>query len=115
MLTFIVIFIVLIQLWFIVAFAYAFAQTREPLLWLQIVQSVILIGVFYYISRQIALQAPLNAGIVLILLGICVALMVVWRRRVTQTDLGRSYPRGMRDIFGFRRPAVDLKRRVRSK
>ena len=113
--TFLTIFALLFEIWLGTAYLFAFLQTRERLLLLQVGQAIMIGGVFGYIMIQLWNQTPLNATPIYVMLGISLVLMVIWRRSLEGSSIGRAYPKGMADILAFRRPASDLKRRVRTK
>lgn len=115
MLTWLTILMIAFELWYGVAYFYAFVQTREPMLWLQVGQAGLLIALLVYLTTTIANQGQINLLVVIPLLLLTLALNILWRQGVRATSLMQSYPRGLVDVLGFRRPAADLKRRVRSK
>lgn len=113
---FFIVAVALFQLWYAVAFLFAYAQTKERTLLLMVGQALLMLGAFAYLGL-----ATLNgwSANVLIVGGMLVGAMLLsllWRRHpsgLPQTL--RFYPRGTMDVLAFRRPVVDLKRRVRTK
>jgi signal transduction histidine kinase len=114
-LTWLTMLMIVFELWYGVAYGYAYLQTRQPLLWFQVAQAVFLIALLGYITFTIANAGQINLLIIIALMVIALAFNLLWRQGVRSTNLAQSYPRGIVDILGFRRPAADLKRRVRSK
>jgi uncharacterized membrane protein len=114
-LTWLTLSVILFELWYAVAYLYAYRQTREQLIWLQVGQAAALIALLIYIAATIARQSELNLLTVIALLVVALAMNMLWRQGLRRTSLALSYPRGIVDILSFRRPAADLKRRVRSK
>lgn len=115
MLTWLTIFMILFEIWYGGAYLYAYLQTRERVLWLQVVQAVALIALFVYIALTMAGGGQLNGLVLIAMLAIALALNLLWRQGVRSTQLAQSYPRGMLDVLAFRRPVANLKRRVRTK
>ena len=108
--------VLLFELWYLVAFMYAYVQSRDRMMLLQVGQALLLLLAFVYIAYTTLNQIQLNPFIVLMLLLGSMLCSLFWRR--SSGGLPRflqSYPRGTLDVLLFRRPAVDLKRRVRTK
>jgi len=115
MLTWLTIVMIAFEVWYGVAYLYAYVQTRERIVLFQVAQAFFLIALLAYIAFTIANQGQINLLIIIALMIIALAFNALWRQGIRSTKLAQSYPRGIVDILGFRRPAVDLKRRVRSK
>lgn len=105
----------LFQLWWAVGYAYAYRQVRAPLLLAQMVVGLA------YVAFVIAIVATLLAGqqlspiYAIAFMVIVVVALMAWRMLGGPAFQARHYPRGWRDVLTFRRPAVDLRRRVRGK
>ncbi len=108
--------VILFELWYAAAFLFAYGQLRERLLLLPVLQALLMLAAFAYIGAAVVNGWALNPVIVLGLLVGAMGLSL-YRRRAPGglAVLLRSYPRGTLDVLTFRRPAVDLKRRVRTK
>lgn len=115
MLTWLTLSVILFELWYGAAYLYAYTQTREQIIWLQVSQAAALIALLVYIAAMIARQSEINMLTVIALLLVAVAMNMLWRQGLRRTNLAQSYPRGLVDVLSFRRPAADLKRRVRSR
>lgn len=111
-----IVFVILFELWYAAAFLFAYSQLRERSLLLPVIQALLMLGAFAYLSLAVLNGWSANP---LIVFGLLIAAMVVsvyWRRIPSGLPLFlRSYPRGTLDVLAFRRPATDLKRRVRTK
>jgi hypothetical protein len=71
---------------------------------------------FAYLGLGLLYNWQVNTLLVVLLLVAAMALSLVWRRHPAGLAQSlRSYPRGTLDVLAFRRPAVDLKRRVRTR
>jgi hypothetical protein len=106
----------LFQLWYAAAFLVAYSQTQERLLLLMVAQATLMLAAFAYLGLALINGWGANVYIVLLLLIAAMLCSIVWRRHPAGLPhLLRHYPRGSLDVLAFRRPAVDLKRRVRSK
>lgn len=105
----------LASLWWAVSSFVALRQTGEQLLTLQIGQGLAFALLFGYLSFQLYSGRPLSALISGVLLLMALAAGFIWRTRGGAVSLIKRYPRGMLDVVLLRRPAVDLKRRIRSK
>lgn len=105
----------LFQLWWLTAHLVAYRQTNENAYLLQVFQGGAFALLFGYTTiaffNNQALNLPISG---LLLIGGLIA-SILWRNRGGTQLMAQHYPRGLRDLLGFRRPAVDLKRRVRSK
>lgn len=108
--------VAIFQLWYAAAFFYAFSQTKERTLLLMVGQALLMLAAFLYLGLSLLNGWNANVYIVLVLLICAMGLSLVWRRHPSGLPhLLKQYPRGSLDVLAFRRPAVDLKRRVRSK
>jgi hypothetical protein len=108
--------VILFELWYAAAFLFAYVQLRERALLLPMVQALLMLAAFAYISIAVINGWAINPIVVLLLLIGAMAISLYWRRiPAGLSAMLRSYPRGTLDILTFRRPAVDLKRRVRTK
>ncbi len=108
--------VVLFELWYAAAFFFAYMQLRERTLLLPMLQALLMLAAFAYIGLAVMNSWALNPIVVLLLLIGAMGLSLYWRRIPNGlAALLRSYPRGTLDVMTFRRPAVDLKRRVRTK
>ncbi|WP_298814858.1 hypothetical protein [Chloroflexus sp.] len=104
---------ILLSIWYVVAYLVAFYYLRERMLFLPVAQWLLVgIGLGSIIITNgtpvlLWVMAPLLIGL---------ALAGIWRRHPRGLALVlRSYPRGTLDLLAFRRPVFDLKRRVRTK
>ncbi len=114
--TLLTVFVVLFELWYAAAFVYAYAQIRERPMLLPAAQALLILAAFVYLTAAVLSGWQINPFIVLGLLIAAMLVSLLWRRAPGGlTALLRSYPRGTLDVLSFRRPAVDLKRRVRTK
>ncbi|MCG8353875.1 MAG: hypothetical protein MI924_39425 [Chloroflexales bacterium] len=115
MLVVLTVFVVLFEVWFAIAYLYAFRQVGERVLLLPVIQALTLALLFTYIAFIALNKQPMSALVSFPLLFVAMVALLLWRRRGGIRSLVRQYPRGMVDVLLFRRPAVDLKRRVRTK
>ncbi len=114
--SFLIIFVILFEVWYAAAFLYAYFQTREQFVLFPFAQALLLLSAFGYIAVAFNTGQGLNSTIILVLLIIALFFSMIWRRNPDSLQrFVRSYPRGTLDVLLFRRPAVDLKRRVRTK
>lgn len=114
--TFLTIFIILFEIWYVVAFVVAYNQLRERALFWPMAQGLALLAAFGYVAFAGARGLDLNGPLLLAMLVLAMAFSLLWRRGLAQTpQFFKSYPRGTIDVMSFRRPAADLKRRVRTK
>jgi hypothetical protein len=114
--SFLIIFVMLFEVWYAAAFLYAYFQTRERFVLFPFAQALLLLAAFAYIAFAFSSGQGLNSTIVLVLLIIALFFSMTWRRNPESLQrFVSSYPRGTLDVLLFRRPAVDLKRRVRTK
>ena len=108
--------VLLFEFWYATAFFVAYSQTREPMLLLMVGQAALMLVAFVYLGLTLVYGWTVNPILVVLLLVGAMALSLTWRRHPAGLAQSlRSYPRGTLDVLSFRRPAVDLKRRVRSK
>lgn len=115
-LSFLIVFVILFEIWYAAAFLYAYAQTRERFVLFPFVQALLLLAAFVYIAYAFNTGQGLNSTIILVLLIIALLFSMIWRRNPDSLQrFVRSYPRGTLDVLLFRRSAADLKRRVRTK
>jgi hypothetical protein len=115
-LTFLTIFVILFEIWYVAAFAAAYNQLRQRALLWPIAQGLALLAAFVYVIVASLRDLPLNGLVMLVLLLLALVCALAWRRGLAQTpQFFKSYPHGTADVLLFRRPAVDLKRRVRTK
>jgi hypothetical protein len=107
--------LLLFELWYTLAYLYAYAQTQERILLAPALQGLVMsVAVTVVVLAMLQLM-PFSGWLVLTLFVSALLLSLVWRVGIGKTQLAQSYPRGVADILMFRRPAADLKRRVRSK
>jgi hypothetical protein len=108
--------VILVEVWYAVAFYAAYLQLRDRMVLLPMAQALLMLAAFAYIGVALLNQWPINLVVVVGLLIGAMLVSLYWRRSpVGLPMLLRSYPRGTFDVLSFRRPAVDLKRRVRTK
>lgn len=108
--------VALFQLWYAAAFLYAYTQTRERAVLLMVGQALLMLAAFAYLGVALINGWAANVIVVVLLLVGAMALSMLWRRHPQGLPtLLRQYPRGSLDVLAFRRPAADLKRRVRTK
>ncbi len=115
MLVVLAILVAIFCLWWSIAYLYAYIQTRERLLLLQVGQGMAFTLMFTYISFAGINQLPLSGILLGLLILLAMAASVIWRVRGGIKWLVQRYPRGMLDVLLLRKPAVDFKRRVRGK
>jgi hypothetical protein len=115
MLTWLMVLVVLFEIWYGVAYLVAYVHIRENALLLQVGQATLMMLVFIYLLATLPTQQTSQ----LLVLGLLLATMILqvaWRRLVaSQARYAQNYPRGLIDVLTFRRRQVDLKRRVRTK
>lgn len=104
---------ILLSVWYVIAYLVAFVHLRERMLFLPMVQWILVgVGLGSIVLNNgtpvlVWVMTPLLIGL---------ALAGIWRRHPRGLALVlRSYPRGTLDVLSFRRPVIDLKRRVRTK
>jgi hypothetical protein len=108
--------VALFQLWYAAAFIFAYAQTRQPALFLMVAQALLMLAAFVYLGLALAYSWAANTVLVAVLLVGAMAMSLIWRRHPAGLpSVLKQYPRGTMDVLAFRRPAADLKRRVRTK
>jgi hypothetical protein len=107
--------IFLFQLWWLAAHLIAYRQSSESTYLLQVFQGGAFALLFGYTTIAFFNNQALNLLISGLLLIAGMISSILWRSRGGTQLMARHYPRGLRDLLGFRRPAADLKRRVRSK
>jgi hypothetical protein len=110
------IFVILVEVWYAVAFYVAYLQLRDRMVLLPMLQALLMLAAFAYIVVALLNQWPISLVVVVGLLIAAMLVSLYWRRSPGGlAALLRSFPRGTIDVLSFRRPAVDLKRRVRTK
>ncbi|MFQ3662101.1 MAG: hypothetical protein SNJ69_06865 [Chloroflexaceae bacterium] len=108
--------VILIEVWYAFAFVYAYVQLRERMLLLPALQALLMLGVFGYLAYSLNSGQPASLFVVMPLLLGVLAISIFWRRSPAGlAQFTKSYPRGTLDVLSFRKPAADLKRRVRTK
>jgi hypothetical protein len=108
--------VLLFELWYVAAFLAAYTQTRDRMLLLMVGHSLLMLVALAYFSLSLLYNQPVNLFVVVVLLLGAVVLALSWQRHPAGLAQSRkSYPRGTLDVLAFRRPAADLKRRVRTK
>jgi len=108
--------VLLFELWYAAAFLVAYAQTRERMLLLMVGQAALMLAAFAYLGLTLAFNWAINPILIVLLLVGAMVLSLTWRRHPAGLAQSmKSYPRGTLDVLSFRRPAADLKRRVRTK
>jgi accessory gene regulator protein AgrB len=115
MLVTVAILLLLFELWYMLAYLYAYTQTQERLLLAPALQGLVMSIAVTLVVLAMLQIIPFNGWLVLALFVGALLLSLLWRTGINKTPLAQSYPRGVADILSFRRPAADLKRRVRSK
>lgn len=114
--TFLTIFVILFEIWYVVAFLVAYGQLRERAVLLPVGQGLALLAAFGYVAYASAAGLALNGPLMLGILIVAMGFSILWRRGLAKLpQFFKSYPRGTIDVMSFRRPAADLKRRVRTK
>lgn len=108
--------VILYEVWYAAAYMVAYVQLRERMLLTQVGQAVLMLVAFAYLVYGVLAELPVNPVIIGALLVGAMLLSILWRRNPAGlAQFLRSYPRGTVDVLFFRRPAIDLKRRVRTK
>ncbi len=108
--------VILVELWYAVAYYVAYLQLRDRMLLFPMAQALLMLAAFVYIAVAALNQWSINLIVVVAFLIAAMLVSLYWRRNPAGLPvLLRSYPRGTIDVLSFRRPAVDLKRRVRTK
>ena len=104
------------ELWYMVAFLVAYRRIREFTLLLPMAQALLQLSAFAYLGLATLNDWSFNLIIVLGPLLGALGLSLYWRRAPSGMLLFlKSYPRGTLDVLALRRPAANLKRRVRTK
>ncbi|MFV9507911.1 MAG: hypothetical protein AB4911_25465 [Oscillochloridaceae bacterium umkhey_bin13] len=115
-LAFMTVLVILFEIWYAAAFLFAYSQVRERTLLLPVAQAVLMLLAFAYLTLALLNGWSANPLIVFSLLIGAMLISIYWRRTPGGlTSFLKSYPRGTLDVMTFRRPAADLKRRVRTK
>jgi hypothetical protein len=108
--------VALFEVWYAAAFINAYARTGERMLLLMVGQALLMLAAFGYLGLALINGWQPNPLVVVALLIGAMVLSFIWRRTPGgMVQSLKSYPRGTIDILSFRRPAIDLKRRVRTK
>jgi hypothetical protein len=108
--------VILVEVWYAVAFYVAYLQLRDRMLLFPMSQALLMLAAFVYLGICLLNSWSINLFVVVAFLIAAMLVSLYWRRSpVGLPVLLRSYPRGTLDVLSFRRPAVDLKRRVRTK
>ena len=108
--------VVLFELWYAAAFLNAYTHTKERLLLLMVGQALLMLAAFAYLGLALLNGWQANGLLVVGLLVAAMLLSLIWRRHPAGLAQSlKSYPRGTLDVLAFRRPVIDLKRRVRTK
>lgn len=105
----------LFELWWAIGYAYAYRQVRAPLLLAQMAVGLAYVAFVVAIGAMLLANQQLAPGIAIAFLVVVGVALVAWRLLGGPALQARHYPRGWRDVLAFRRPAVDLKRRVRGR
>ncbi|WP_141508896.1 hypothetical protein [Candidatus Chloroploca asiatica] len=114
--TYLIIGVILFEVWYLVAFLYAYRQIGERLLLLPALQALLMLLAFAYLAVASVVGFDINMGVFIALLVTAMLISLFWRRNPNGlTRFIKSYPRGTLDVLGFRQPSLDLKRRVRTK
>ncbi len=115
-LTVMTVLVILFEIWYGVAFLFAYTQLRERTLLLPVLQALLMLVAFAYLGLALVNGWQTNPLIVFTPLIAAMLVSVYWRRIPGGLALFvKSYPRGTLDVLAFRRPVADLKRRVRTK
>lgn len=108
--------VIIFEMWYAAAFLFAYTHVRERPLLLPVAQAVLMLLAFAYLTLALLNGWSANPLIVFGLLIGAMLISIYWRRIPGGlTSFLKSYPRGTLDVLMFRRPAADLKRRVRTK
>jgi hypothetical protein len=105
----------LFELWWAAAFIHAYRQLREPVLLVQAGAGLAYVLFLLVVLAAILANQPLNRFMPLGLLAAILLASFLWRRMGGRELMAQRYPRRWRDVLAFRRPAVDLKRRIRTR
>jgi hypothetical protein len=108
--------VILFEIWYISAFLAAYMRLRESRLLLLVGQGMMILLAFAYIAYASLGGQPINPIIAFAPLVVSmVTLGIWWAIAGSVPRFAQSYPRGFIDVLLFRRPASNLKRRVRTK
>lgn len=108
--------VVVIEVWYAFAFVYAYIQLRERMLLLPALQALLMLAVFGYLAYSLANNQAASLFVAIPLLLGTLIISLFWRRSPSGlAQFIKSYPRGTIDVLSFRKPVMDLKRRVRTK
>lgn len=106
---------VLVELWWVAAFVQAYRQVRDRRLLLQVAQGLLLLLFF----ALLAINAYAGqAGFTAVQIGALLLSLVfagLWRTTGGPELLRDRYLNRLADVLRFRRPSVDMRRRVRSR
>ncbi|NNJ12641.1 hypothetical protein EKD04_020140 [Chloroflexales bacterium ZM16-3] len=108
--------VILFEIWYVSAFLAAYMRLRESRLLLLVGQGMMILLAFAYIAYASLGGQPINPIIALAPLVLSMVALGIWRAVAGSVPrFAQSYPRGFIDVLLFRRPASNLKRRVRTK
>lgn len=94
----------LIQLWWAIAYLYAYTQVKDTLLLLQMLQGITFGLLFLFITIAILTQQQMSGIFSGILLLIGLVLGFIWRKRNGINVLIENYPNAIIDVLIFRKP-----------
>ena len=97
----------IIQLWWTMAYVYAYMQLKEPLLMTQVAQGVAFGLLFVFISLAIVTNQPMSGIFSGVLLLVGLVMGFIWRRRNGVHMLIDYYPRAILDVMLFRKPVLE--------
>ncbi len=97
----------LVQLWWTLAYLYAYVQLRESVLLFQIGQGVSFGLLFFFISIAIITQQPMSGMFSGVLLLAGLVMGFIWRRRNGINLLIDYYPRAFIDVILFQKPTQE--------
>lgn len=116
MLVWLIFLVIVFEIWYIGAFLVAYVRLHESRLLLLVGQGIMILFSFSYMAYAAFGAISINLIIVLLPLLLSMIMLVTWRAVVDSVPrFAQSYPRGFIDVLLFRKPASNLKRRVRTK
>ncbi|NJM09304.1 hypothetical protein HC891_28485, partial [Candidatus Gracilibacteria bacterium] len=100
------VFLLLFELWYMLAYLYAYNQTQERILLAPALQGFVMSVAVTLVVLAMLQLIPFNGWVVLALFVGALLLSLVWRTRVSKTSLPQSYPRGwpIFSLFVARQP-----------
>lgn len=106
---------VLLEVWWIAAFVHAYRQLRDRRLLLQVGQGLLLLLFFALLALNAYQERPGVSVAQLVPPLLSLVLVGIWQTSGGAALLRERYLNRLADVLRFRRPSVNMRRRVRSK